>query len=130
MWALSKIENIMQEIRDNGDKTSLRKKVVALGKEYSLVTDYTSMLVVSEIEMEEQAIQRKNADRVNTERKAQQRKANQPVKSYRVDNSQKNSQRNQPIFNNRRSPGVGSGPVGPLFLAGVYWICRKKRGRK
>ncbi|MBW8034964.1 MAG: VWA domain-containing protein [Planctomycetes bacterium] len=130
MWALSKIENIMQEIRDNGDKTSLRKKVVALGKEYSLVTDYTSMLVVSVVEMEEQAIQRKNADRVNTERKAQQRKANQPVKSYRVDNSRKNSQRNQPMFNNRRSPGVGSGPVGPLFLAGVYWICRRKRGRK
>ena len=130
MWALSKIENIMQDIRDNGDKASLRKEVVALGKEYSLVTDYTSMLVISEVEMEEQSIQRNNSARVNIERNAQQQRANQPVRSYRVDQNRQNPSGRRGAFDGRTSPGVGSGPVGPLFLVGVYWICRRRRGRK
>ena len=87
MWALSHIENYMQEIRDFGENESLRTKVVNLGREYSLVTDYTSMLVMSEEEFENQEIQRNNAGRVNKERIAQQNKQTQPVKNYRVDNS-------------------------------------------
>ena len=127
LWALSSIENIMQEIRDNGEKDSLRKKVTALGKEYSLVTDYTSMLVISEIEMEELGFRRNNADRVDNERRAQQRRNNQPITNYRVNQNQTNPSGNNGTFNGRRSPGIGTGPVGPAFIMLIMWMKRKKR---
>jgi len=124
MWALSRIDELMQQIRDEGENTALRKKIVELGTEYSLVTDYTSMLVVSEVEMEGLGIGRKNADRVNTERIAQQQKASQPVKNYNQDN---NSSSGGGMFNGKSSPGVGSGPVGPLFVMFGVWLKRRRR---
>ena len=127
LWALSNIENIMQEIRDYGENKSLRKQVVALGKEYSLVTDYTSMLVISEVEMEGLGLGRKNADRVDNERKAQQRRSNRPVTNHRVDQTQTDSSGNKGMFKGRRSPGIGTGPVGPVFIMLAMWMKRKKR---
>lgn len=124
LWALSKIDELMEIIREEGESSGKRKQVVDLGTEYSLVTDYTSMVVLSESEMENAGIQRKNADRVHRERQAQQQRANQPVKSYRVD-------QNQQTFSNRPSPGVGSGsgsgPVGPLFIGLTLWLKRKSK---
>jgi Ca-activated chloride channel family protein len=122
LWALSVIEDIMEEIREDGEKEGLRKEIVALGTEYSLVTDYTSMVVLSEEEMENEGIQRRNADRVQRERSAQTQRQSAPVKNYRVDNSSGNGG----MFNGRSAPGIGSGPVGPLFVAVAYWIRRRK----
>ncbi len=121
MWALSRIDELMQQVRDEGESSTLRNKIVALGTEYSLVTDYTSMLVVSEVEMENLGLQRKNADRVATERNAQQQKAAQPVKNYTQNNP------NGGMFNGKSAPGVGSGPVGVLFVMFSVWLKRRRR---
>jgi len=126
LWALSAIEDVMKEIRENGEKESLRKKVVELGTEYSLVTDYTSMLVISELEMENMQLQRNNANRADRERKAQKRRKTTSARNYRVDN-RGTSSGNGGIFNGRSAPGVGSGPVGPVFVGLLMWLKRKKR---
>ncbi|MCD6174809.1 MAG: VWA domain-containing protein, partial [Planctomycetes bacterium] len=68
LWALSMIDETMQQIREKGEQDSLKRSIMDLGTEYSLVTDYTSMVVLSEEQMEEAGIQRRNADRVNRER--------------------------------------------------------------
>ena len=123
LWALSKIDEHMEEIRDGSGESALKKKIIALGEEYSLVTDYTSMIVLAEQEMENLGINRSNQSRVQKERKAQQQKANQAPANLRIDNN------NGGMFNNSPSPGVGSGPVGPLFillLAGCRWLGRRK----
>jgi Ca-activated chloride channel family protein len=122
LWALSRIEEVMEKIRETGQTQSLRKQVADLGTEYSLVTEYTSMVVLSEKEMESVGIQRRNADRVHRERQAQQQRINQPVQNYRVD-------QNQNTFNNRPAPGIGngSGPVGPLFIGLTLWLAGKKK---
>ena len=130
LWALSKIEDVMEVIRDEGETEALRKEVIKLGTEFSLVTDYTSMLVITEESFKRRNIERKNERRVQNERKAQQQRASGPVKNYRVDQNKQNPSGNRGAFDGRRSPGFGSGPVGPLFLAGVYWICRRKRNSK
>lgn len=130
LWALSAIEDVMKEIRENGENNGLRKKVIELGTEYSLVTNYTSMLVISEMEMENEQIQRKNADRVNKERKAQQKRSTQPVKNYRVDQNKQNPSGNKGAFDGKRSPGIGSGPVGPAFIAMALWLRKKKSKRQ
>ena len=129
LWALSMIDETMQEIREKGETNSLRDTIVNLGTEYSLVTDYTSMVVLSEAQMEEAGLQRRNADRVNRERAAQQLRQTQAVKNYRVDQTKQNPSGNNGAFDGRRSPGFGSGsgPVGPLFVGLVVWLNRRKR---
>jgi len=124
LWALSAIDEVMEEIRIDGESDKLRDKVVKLGENYSLVTDYTSMVVLGEQEMESFGIQRNNANRVTKERKAQQQRKSTPPKNYRADNTQ-----NGGMFKGARSPGVGSGPVGPWFLLvllGCCWLVRRK----
>ncbi|MFI4910371.1 MAG: VIT domain-containing protein [Sedimentisphaeraceae bacterium JB056] len=120
LWAMSKINKLMQKVRDEGENQSLRKKIVELGEEYSLTTDYTSMLVIEEAQAEELGLQKKNADRVKRERKAQENKNSQPAKNYRQDTS------NGGAFNGKRSPGIGVGPVGPLFVMLSVWLKRKR----
>ena len=111
LWALSAIEDIMTEINITGETEKLRGEIVDLGEKYSLVTDYTSMVVLDEQEFEGAGIERRNADRVRRERAAQQQRQTTPVKSYRVDNTPDGG-----MFKGSQSPGVGSGPVGPWFL--------------
>ncbi len=133
MWALSHIDNYMQEIRDFGENETLRAKIVNLGQEYSLVTDYTSMIVMSEEQFENEGIQRSNAGRVNKERTAQQKKQSQPVKSYRTDNNSGNGNNNNGSFNNRPAPGFGGGgggPVGPIMLGLLLWNKRNRNKKQ
>lgn len=122
LWALSSIEDVMEKIREDGEREHLRKKVVDIGTEYSLVTDYTSMLAVNDEALENEGIQRRNAGRVQRERMAQSNRASAPVKNYRVDNSSDKGG----MFRGLNAPGVGTGPVGPLFIAVAYWLRRRK----
>lgn len=127
LWALSQIEDVMEEIRDEGESNALRGRVVQLGTEYSLVTDYTSMLVLEEHRFKDFGIDRKNRDRVQNERQAQQQRQQQGVKNYRVDQNQPQDSNKNDTFNGRRSPGIGGGPVGPLFVGLALWLSRRKK---
>lgn len=119
MWALARIEETMETIREDEETKALRQKIVDLGTEYSLVTDYTSMIVLSDEELEGAGIQRRNYDRVQRERAAQQQRASQSARNHRVDNGG--------TFNNQRAPGIGTGPVGPLFIGIIAWLNRRKK---
>jgi Ca-activated chloride channel family protein len=125
LWALSRIDETMQVIREKGEGEGLRQKIVDLGTEYSLVTDYTSMVVVAEDVYENEGIDRRNAQRVERERQAQAKRAKAPVKSHRVDNG-----KNGGMFSGRPSPGIGSGPVGPLFVGLAAWLARRRMKMK
>jgi len=69
--------------------------------------------------LENEGIQRRNQQRVTRERQAQQRRAAKPVRSYRVDQGQQ-------TFQDRSAPGIGTGPVGPLFILLAWWAKRRK----
>jgi Ca-activated chloride channel family protein len=134
LWALSRIDDAMEQIRETGETESLRQQVVALGTKYSLATDYTSMLVVQDDVLESEPIERRNLQRVNRERTAQQARATAPVRSYRVDQSAGNGG----AFSNQPAPGIangggggggGSAPVGPLFVIVAGWLAQR-RNRK
>ena len=128
----SRTKPLCSAARDKGESNGLKKQVTQLGEEYSLVTDYTSMLVVSEVAMENEQIQRNNVDRVRRERTAQQQRNTQPVKSYRVDNRGSNPTGDKGTFKNKRSPGIGggSGPVGFAFVGLAMLLGRKKKQNK
>ncbi len=124
LWALSSIEEVMQDVRLNGEREALRNEIVALGTEYSLVTDYTSMLVVEDAAFENEGIQRRNADRVAKEEQARAQRAQQPSAPKRIDTQQ--------TFGGSPAPSIGngSGPVGPLFLLVLAWMKQFRSRRK
>ncbi len=115
----------METVREDGESEKLRSQIVDLGTAYSLVTDYTSMVVVREEVFETEGIDRRNAQRVGRERQAQAARATAPVKNHRVDNDKKGG-----MFSGLPSPGIGSGPVGPLFVGLIAWLDRRKRKMK
>ena len=133
LWALSSIKDIENDIGNDGERAPLVDEIIHMGTTYSLVTDYTAMVVADEQEMEALEIDRKNARRVHEERSAQAARKDAPVKNYRVDSPVPRPQADASprpdggMFKNHRSSGVGSGPVGPLFVGLAYWMSRRKK---
>jgi Ca-activated chloride channel family protein len=109
LWALAQIEEI--EVRrsiGDVDEGESREAIRDLGLAYQLVTDETSMVVLSDQAFEQRGIKRWNRDRVAVERAAQAQRAAQPVAvSRRVDAP-------QPMFEGRKAPRVGGGAIDPL----------------
>ncbi len=143
LWALAAVEDAMVGIRERGESEDARQRVVNLGTEYSLVTDYTSMVVLRDEAAENAGLQRRNAQRAQSERQAQSARAGAPVRNYRVDDaagrvppapgsqgtspSEERPSGNGGMFGGLRAPSIGSGPVGPLFLVAAAWLTRRRR---
>ena len=120
LWAFANIEDLNQSIADFGEKPDIRQAIVDLATEYGLVTDYTSMLVVSDAQFAQYGIDRRNKARVATEIAAQQQRAQRSVQSRRVDTQ-------QPMYTGTRA-SHGSGAWGPgalLMLLPLIWLSRK-----
>jgi len=114
LWAYATIEELMQEMDDFGEKADLKQAVVDLGIEYSLVTDYTSMVVMRDEIFEQRGIERRNRARRQVEGAAQeQRTQRSSPKSNRVDSQQPMYQSNRP---DTRSSGGGSSGGGALDI--------------
>jgi Ca-activated chloride channel family protein len=124
LWAFAAIEDIQREIADFGDKPDLRQAVVDIATGHGLVTDYTSMLVVSDATFARHGIARDNQARLASEAAAQQARARHAVQSRRVDGQ-------QPMYpGTRASHGSGSlGWLGLLLLLPLAWLARTTTGR-
>lgn len=120
LWALARVEELMQDIRLE-ERDGLKAQVRDLGVAYSLVTDYTAMVVARDDVMEVSGIERRNAGRVPREREAQVRTAAAPARQHRADNGA--------TFEHRSSPSLGTGPVGPLFVVLSAWLMRRRAAR-
>lgn len=125
LWALAAIEENMKKIREDGERQGLKEEVITLGVGYSLVTDYTSMVVVEKEEMEAYGITAANSARVARERAAQAKKQALPAKNFRADSQSgvyqsegdgSSGSGSNEMFAGSPAPGPGSGPVGPFFL--------------
>lgn len=107
LWAMSRIEEI-ETLADVGlfDREEAKRAIRELGIDQQLVTDETSMLVLSDEAFARHGIERRNQARVATEREAQARRAGQPVQGYRVD-------RDRPMFD-WPAPSLGGGALDPI----------------
>ncbi len=132
LWALDRIETIEAE-RDAGlaEPREVRTAVRDLGLAYQLVTDFTSMVVLSDESFAERGIDRRNRKRTAIEHQAQARRATQAPTAHRVDQS-------RPMFN-RPAPSIGRGrgggggafdPVTMLIVAGLGGAALASRRRK
>ncbi|MEM7165268.1 MAG: VIT and VWA domain-containing protein [Planctomycetota bacterium] len=109
LWALRQIEEIEQRALI-GQLPSGEAKVAVrdLGINYQLVTDETSMVVLSDQAFADRGIERRNRERVGRERTAQIARAQKPARSARVDNK-------KPMFRDR-APSIGGGAFDPVSL--------------
>ena len=121
LWAYAAIEGMVEDIHNFGDDADLRQAVVDLGVEYSLVTDYTSMVVVRDEVFDARGIERRNQQRLATEHAAQQQRAQHPAVSRRVDAE-------QPMFNTSRPSFSGGGALDVWMLLALgpmaWWLRR------
>lgn len=128
LWAYAKIQDLKKQIDYIGSDADFKSAVIDIAVENSLVTDYTSMIVMRDEQFEAHGIERKNKVRVAKEQKAKTQRAQAPVQSKRADTS-------QPAFNSNRSShgsgGGGGGAFNPLMLLPFAMFAifrRKKRG--
>ncbi|MBI4229472.1 MAG: VWA domain-containing protein [Planctomycetes bacterium] len=106
LWAMAKIEAIeSQEMRGKVDAGEAHVAIRDLGTAFQIVTDYTSMVVLSDKRHEAHGIERRNRDRAAREHQAQQVRAAQAPRDTRAD-------RQQPMFNNAPAHHVGGGGGG------------------
>ena len=127
LWAYANIEDLQNTIDYLGEDADSQQAIVDIAKEYGLVTNYTSMLVVREEVFQQYNIDRNNKQRVDKENLAREQRQLTPVRDNRVDSQ-------QPAFNQPRaypkSSGGGGGAVGPwtlLLLLPAWWALRRKR---
>ncbi len=150
MWAWRKMDRLLKDADRNGARdTATIDEIVRLGEGYSIVSEYTSFLVLeNDGEYQRWKIDRRNALRIERDRKAQAavrarmdelrtqataalgpqeaRPAAAPTAAAPVPaganpgplNSQPNAPATRAPVSNGRSLdiGLGTGPVGPLFL--------------
>ncbi len=109
LWAMSLIEDI--ETRQNAGlvaKEEAEGRIRQLGVDYQLVTDYTSMVALSDERFEALGVARHNRDRTARENDARAARSAQPVQPTRVDDA-------QPMFDGAApSTGRGGGAFDPL----------------
>jgi Ca-activated chloride channel family protein len=162
MWAWKRIDQLLKKADRTGSRQTVIDEVVGLGEEYSIVTEYTSFLVLeNDGEYKRWKIERKNRLRFGRDREAQvQRRKEldeirnlaivdlgpQPVVKEKTVSGTGTPQRmasapktsppaaNSPLVTPSKGRGWdfdfgggGSGPVGPLFVAGAYWLSRRKK---
>lgn len=128
LWALDRIEDTETKINAGAVVESEGKETIKnLGLQYQLVTDYTSMVVLSDADFVKHGIDRNNQKRVAAERAAQTARANQPAVSHRVDAQ-------QPMFRGGKSHSLGGGgaidPISgtiALTMAAAAWAARRKK---
>jgi len=122
LWAMDTIETLEWE-KSMGycSPSESEDAIVDLALQYQLVTDYTSMVVLSDEAFARHGVSRHNRDRLSIEYAAQQKRNTAPAASRRVDQSQPMFQQSAP-----RMPsggGGGGGAVHPFtFVALVILI--------
>jgi len=105
LWALAMTEDVTaREYAGMLPETEAENAIRDLGIKYQLVTDYTSMLVLSDGDFTKRGIERNNKQRIDLEHAAQVQRANAAPQSARVDSA-------QPMFN-APAPSVGHGGGG------------------
>jgi Ca-activated chloride channel homolog len=121
MWALDRIEQaVMKEMAGVLPPEEAEHYIRDTGVKYQLVTDYTSMVVLSDEVFAKRGIARNNKQRIEVERQAQTGRAAQAPANRRVDNS-------APMFTGKSHGVRGGGAFDPwmaliaVFAAIAVW---------
>ena len=113
MWAFSKTQRLIEAMKNSGDRGTV-DEIVRLGEGYSIVTEFTSFLVLeNDAEYRRWNIDRKNAIRITRDRKAQAELRAQldSIKAQASNNLGPNSQREKVARNQTAPSQSGRAPI-------------------
>ena len=75
MWAWKRVDQLLKNADRTGDRGQVLDEIILLGEEYSIVTEYTSFLVLeNDAEYKRWQIERRNTDRIARDREAQEKR--------------------------------------------------------
>lgn len=120
MRAFAQIQRLMDEQSHFGEDADRKEAIVDLAKEASLVTPYTSMIVLEEEQFARHGIKRKNAARIAKEEAARAKRSSDLIKNH--NQAQNHSTLSQP----RSNLSGGSMEMWWLLLVGLLAISRKR----
>ncbi len=158
MWASKRVDRLLKKADRTGTRQQVADEVIRLAEAYAIVTEYTSFLVLeNDAEYKRWKIQRRSAARMARDRRAQaarqealadiRRRAVADLGPHAVRGSGNSvptrpASGKSPVPAAQPSPapatrpqsrnidlGVGTGPVGPLFVAAACWLRRRKKKR-
>jgi len=114
LWAFASIQAMQAEQDLIGETHDSRRGITDMAVQHGLVTEYTSLISVSESAFEAAGITRENAKRIENERAARTKRQNSAISSTRQDLQTPAFPNNRPVH--RSSGGGGGGSVGGLLL--------------
>ena len=150
MWAWKRIDGLLKSADRAGSRDPVISEIVSLGESYSIVTEYTSFLVLeNDNEYKRWKIDRRNQRRIGRDRKSQQKlresldkirnmasadlgPEQKDKKKIEVAQATPATSAPQRSSSRRSRPfsipgGGGSGPVGPLMVAIAAWMNKRKK---
>jgi len=127
LWAFAAINEMQNRLDYFGEDSDAEQAITDLALENSLVTEYTSMIAMTEEAFVARGIDRRNRDRVEIERDARDQRLTAGVQNNRVDTA-------RPLYtSNRASAGSsgGAGALGPwvLLLLGLPLLQSLRRAK-
>lgn len=137
LWALDRIEDTEVKVNAGLQTEGEGKPLIeSLGLQYQLVTDYTSMVVLSDADFAKRGIGRDNRTRMQSEHAAQVARAGQPPVTHRVDTAQPMFQGGKAHDLGGGSHGGGAGAIDPLSggialaLGLAAWAAKRKERKE
>lgn len=126
LWAMDTIETMEWEKSVGLSSPSESESAITdLALQYQLVTDYTSMIALSDEAFTRHGIERRNRGRIAMEQNAQSGRNAIPAVNRRVDRSKPMFQGSTPRIPS--SGGGGAGAVHPLAILGLALLLAGKR---
>lgn len=131
LWALARVADLERQKRLGRDAKGIEGTIRRLGTDYSLVTDYTAMVVMGDEAFDARGVERRNLARVGRERAAQQAKAaSAPTPLARTYSPTPYSGFSAPRLGGGGGGGGSVGPVFGLFSAGLAFGLPALRRRR
>ncbi len=123
LWAFATIEDLQNQIDYLGEDADTKEAIVGIAKEYSLVTNYTSMLVLRDEVFAQYNIERNNSKRLAKENKARVQRENSAIKNHRQDTHKPAFKQNRAYP--KKSGGGNGGPWSILLLLPLLMAWRQ-----
>jgi len=120
MRAFAQIQRLMDEQEQFGEDADRKEAIIDLAKDASLVTAYTSMIVLEEEQFERHGIQRNNAKRIEAEEQARSKRSQGPV-------SQNNQANHHPTLAQPRAHLGGGVAIDPWWMVLVILVLASRK---
>ncbi len=115
LWAYAAISNLQDKMDYLGESADTQQAIIDIAKEYGLVTDYTSMVVMRQESFEARGIEQRNHKRIEREQAQREVRRQQAVRDNRAD-------RKEPMYKNNRPSFGGGGSMSYWMMLGMLLL--------